>query len=178
MDNDAAPTPASATSGLSPATWDVSGFKERGWEGFVRLSTLVSKGVPNVPGVYVVTRESTDDPVIGTEGIHQSEKQAAPYGAEELTQRWIKGASVVYIGRASTSLRKRLGQYRRAGMAGGTNHNGGRSIWQLADAEDLLVAWHPVDQDGSGLEAAEIETQLITHFRAEYGNRPFANRNK
>ncbi|MEU3846549.1 hypothetical protein AB0E44_06095 [Micrococcus terreus] len=178
MDNHDAPAPAPTPNSLTPTTWDAAGLKERGWEGFIPLSTLVGKDVPNVPGVYVVIRESTQDAVICEKGIHQAEKQVAPYGVDELAQRWIKGASVVYIGKASTSLRKRLGQYRRAGMAGGTNHNGGRSIWQLDDAEDLLVAWHPVDQDESGLEAAEMETQLIGAFKATHGNRPFANRNK
>lgn len=178
MDNDVTPIHASTDFDLTPATWDIPGLKDRGWEGFIPLSTLVGKDVPNVPGVYVVIRESTQDPVIGDKGIYQSEKQVAPYRVDELAQRWIKGASVVYIGKASTSLRKRLGQYRRAGMAGGTNHNGGRSIWQLDDAEDLLVAWHPVDQDESGLEAAEMETQLIGAFKATHGNRPFANRSK
>lgn len=178
MDYDAVPAPAPTPNSLTPTTWDAAGLKERGWEGFIPLSTLVGKDVPNVPGVYVVIRESAHDPVIGHEGIHQTEKQGAPYGVDELNQRWIKGASVVYIGKASASLRKRLGQYRRAGMAGGTNHNGGRSIWQLDDAEDLLVAWHPVDQDESGLEAAEMETQLIGAVKATHGSRPFANRIK
>lgn len=176
MDNHDAPAPAPITSGLTPATWDVPGLKERGWAGFIPLATLVGKDAPNVPGVYVVIRESILAPVIGDKGIHQSEKQVAPYGVDELAQRWIKGASVVYIGKASTSLRKRLGQYRRAGMAGGTSHNGGRSIWQLADAEDLLVAWHRVDLEAVGVDARQAEQDLIRAFARVYGRRPYTNR--
>ena len=176
MDNDVTPIHASTDFDLTPATWDIPGLKDRGWEGFIPLSTLVGKDVPNVPGVYVVIRESTQDPVIGDKGIYQSEKQVAPYRVDELAQRWIKVASVVYIGKASTSLRKRLGQYRRAGVAGGTNHNGGRSIWQLADAEDLLVAWHRVDLEAVGVDARQAEQDLIRAFARVYGRRPYANR--
>lgn len=77
MDYDAVPAPAPTPNSLTPTTWDAAGLKERGWEGFIPLSTLVGKDVPNVPGVYVVIRESAHDPVIGHEGIHQTERSRA-----------------------------------------------------------------------------------------------------
>lgn len=52
-------------------------------------------------------------------------------------------------------------------------HWGGRYIWQLADADELLVAWHPISWDEA---AREYERRLLAHFGdLDEGRRPFAN---
>jgi hypothetical protein len=55
--------------------------------------------------------------------------------------QWVQGAHVLYIGKADL-LRRRLAQFARFGAGEPVGTSGGRRIWQLADADDLLVAWH------------------------------------
>ena len=50
-------------------------------------------------------------------------------------------------------------------------HRGGRYIWQLADADDLVVCWKVLSTD-----PREYERQMISDFKtAHNGYRPFAN---
>lgn len=53
---------------------------------------------------------------------------------------------------------------------------GGRSIWQLADSNDLLVAWRANTDERTGARARDIERELIADFKLTHGGkRPFAN---
>lgn len=72
-------------------------------------------------------------------------------------------------------LRFALRQYRRTGEGRADNHVGGVWIWQLADADPLLVAWR-VAADQSDQAVDDEETALLSRFRADHGRRPFANR--
>jgi hypothetical protein len=46
-------------------------------------------------------------------------------------------------------------------------------IWQLADAGELLIAWHAVTWDET---ARQYEKRLLAHFAdLDDGRRPFAN---
>jgi len=98
---------------------------------------------------------------------------------ETLEEAWIEGAQVLYIGKArpgaadNRGLRARLAEYRRHGLGQGAPHWGGRFIWQLTDADDLVVAWLPTP----GAEPEAAERALIAGFRRDFGGRPFANRN-
>ena len=49
-------------------------------------------------------------------------------------------------------------------------HRGGRLLWQLTDAQDLLVAWR-VEPDSIGM----IERDLVDEFEKTYCRYPFAN---
>ena len=52
-------------------------------------------------------------------------------------------------------------------------HRGGRLIWQLADADRLLVAWQAVTWDET---ARDYERRLLTRFaELHHGCRPFAD---
>jgi hypothetical protein len=52
-------------------------------------------------------------------------------------------------------------------------HRGGRLIWQLADADTLLVAWHAITWDEA---ARDFERRLLAAFAEQHdGRRPFAN---
>ena len=77
-------------------------------------------------------------------------------------------AAVVYIGKAG-SLSERVGSLIAFGNGHAAGHRGGRYLWQLADAEDLLVAWRPED------EPERAEAALLDAFRAQHGVLPFAN---
>lgn len=171
------PDPTGLTAAdLTPDTWDREGLEARGWEGFVSLSAHASADVPVLPGVYVVLRDDESGPVFLAERPDASDRQASSYSASHLSSRWVANANVLNIGMAGTSLKARLRQYRNFGTGVGLNHAGGRSVWQLAGADRLTVAWHqlPVTYDGTTPKRAEAE--LIAAFKeAHGGSRPFGN---
>ncbi|UYG18222.1 DUF6308 family protein [Brachybacterium huguangmaarense] len=161
---------------LTPETWDSAGLKASGWEGSLPLATLDASAVPRMPGVYVVLRESGVAPELLAERPHATARQASSYSESDLRLRWVSGAQVLYIGKAGTSLRNRLRQYRKFGEGTGINHAGGRSIWQLSDADNLTVAWHTLPANYDGLNASAAELGLIRAFREAHSElRPFAN---
>lgn len=90
-----------------------------------------------------------------------------------LHEHWVADCPVLYIGKARRA-RRRLRQYAGHGAGKPVGHWGGRYIWQLADATDLLVAWHVITW---GEDPREYEKRLLKHFaRLHQGRRPFANR--
>ena len=89
---------------------------------------------------------------------------------QELQQAWVTGPIVIYIGKA-TVLRDRLRTYMHFGEGHPAPHWGGRYVWQLADAERLLVCWKVLTDE----KQANVESQLIQQFKVRYGTRPFAN---
>ena len=51
-------------------------------------------------------------------------------------------------------------------------HWGGRLIWQLEDAKDLIVCWKVLEKE----EPREEEKKMIQAFKKQHeGKRPFAN---
>ncbi|MFD3779506.1 hypothetical protein [Streptomyces sp. NPDC058612] len=156
-------------------------LEERGFRGFVAFRELGDSGAPAKAGIYVVLRASTAAPSFLSRNPAGHLKGRDPsVTVDALDAAWVDGAMIMYIGKASAGtdgrrgLRKRLDEYRRHGAGGMAGHWGGRYIWQLADSDDLLVAWMPVSERDPG--AAEAE--LIAEFTALHGARPFANRNK
>lgn len=143
------------------------------FNGFVRVFNLrgeALKDIPDVPGVYMVLRDSVERPdflVRGSGGYFKGKDPNVPLS--ELCANWVEGANVLYIGKAK-SLRKRISQYLRFGDGKPVGHWGGRYIWQLADAQELIFCWMPVIGD-----ADAVETEMICRFREHYGSRPFAN---
>lgn len=158
--------------------WSVGGLQDYGFEGFVRFADLPDTDVPDGPGVYVVVRSATDVPTF----LHESPagwfkgRNPAVSGARLVT-KWVDGASVIYIGKATPGmgnrrgLRKRLNEYRRFGTGVPVGHWGGRFVWQLGDHETLTVAWKVLDDQ----DATEVEDQLIRDFVSHHGTLPFAN---
>nr|WP_238148946.1 DUF6308 family protein [Serinicoccus sediminis] len=162
---------------LTPTMWDKEGLEVAGWDGFTPLLTLNPAAVPDVPGVYVVVRDSTDEPAFLPDRPYRgSGRQATSkhfaYRTDQLAARWITESAVMNIGKADVSLRNRLDQYRKYGAGTGAAHKGGRSIWQLEDADALLISWVPAP---SGVTGRELERGLIAAFRTAHGARPFAN---
>lgn len=127
---------------------------------------------PKVPGVYIVLRRSKKRPEYLTVGSGGHFKDKDPnVSITELSDNWVEGASVVYIGMTTATLHERLSAYMKFGEGRKIGHKGGRYIWQLADHEDLIVCWKEM-LVGS---PEKYETELILDFKKKYGERPFAN---
>ena len=153
---------------------------EDGFEGFVSIRQLKSDGcevIPRQMGVYVLLREKAEPPdfLPASTGGH-SERRGDPSVPEHvLRAKWVNGAVVVYIGKAgatspSRTLQKRLREYVDFGRGKPARHWGGRLIWQLADCNELLVAWKIVDK-----EPRRTEREMIGDFVLLHGTNPFAN---
>lgn len=149
---------------------------ERGFEGFERFADLPTAQVSGSSGVYVVLRESDDVPSFLPSSPAGRFKGRDPSVAPEtLAAAWVARERLLYIGRAAPGpsgrrgLSKRLDEYRRHGAGEPVGHWGGRYIWQLADHEDLLVAWKTDD------DPTVAEADLLDEFIEDHGRPPFAN---
>lgn len=147
----------------------------RGFSGFVPFSDVPGVEIPSTGGIYVVVRAPGPAPtflVASTAGWRKRRDPAVD--VESLAEKWVDGAEIVYIGMADTGaagnhgLRRRLSQYARHGL-GGTNHHGGRYIWQLEDHATLMVGWQCSAQPRNAKKA------LLAEFEALHGALPFAN---
>jgi hypothetical protein len=129
--------------------------------------------IPPMPGAYVIYRPASASPAFvlpSPGGWFKGEDPTVPEA--RLRSEVVAGAQVVYIGKADV-LRRRLAQFGRFGVGEPVGHRGGRLIWQLADADDLLVAWHEITWDEA---AHDYERRLLAAFAEMHnGRRPFAN---
>ena len=156
---------------------DIDLLKNDGFQGFVTINELCKNIniVPTYGGVYVVLRTKENKPVFLEKGTGGFFKGKDPNVAiSDLEDKWIEGTNIIYIGKANGSkkrgLRKRLYEYMCFGQGEDVGHYGGRYIWQLEDASDLVVCWKQVDSD-----TEQVEKQMILTFEEEYGKYPFAN---
>ena len=145
--------------------FDKDWVEKNGFEGFKKVSELKTssqrKIIPLQKGVYLVFRNSDSQPEFSN-------------NKELLLDYWVENANVIYIGQAGgraskVTLRKRLSQYIRKSKI----HKGGKSIWELEDSDDLLIAWKSTIDD-----PYDVETKLIEMFKSIYHKRPFANKLK
>lgn len=158
--------------------WDRSALTSEGFAGWVRIADLPQADVPSGAGVYVVVRPGVAPPRFRptNPGGRASEKDPT-VPATELREAWVDGAEVLYIGRATSGvgkrrgLAKRLGELLRFGRGQTGNHWGGRYIWQLADSDELLVAW----LETPDVDPEEVSARLLARFEQDYGHLPFAN---
>ena len=153
-----------------PGSWDRVGLEEVGFAGFVPFAELATASVPREPGIYIVLRTASTQPQL----LEVTRARAgSAYPVEDLSARWVESTPVIYIGKAEAKvggLRKRLGQFARKGAS----HQGGRSIWQLADQDELLVCWATTPDES----AEEVEIHYRAVFAERYGRWPFANRKR
>ena len=144
----------------------IESLREAGFTGFVSVGELKKPRcqiVPEERGVYIFFRESLTLPIflpIGTGGRSRRGDPNVEIGI--LKNNWVLNAHEIYIGKAGgstekTTLRKRLSTYMSFGRGKRVSHWGGRYLWQLADADQLLVAWKPI-LDG---EPSVVESDLI-----------------
>lgn len=156
-------------------------YQEAGFEGFKTIKELIMtdcKDIPIQQGVYMILRKGNTHPIFlqeGTGGYFKGKNPNVPL--EELEKNWVED-DIVYIGKAggsesSVTLQKRIALYMCFGQGKPVGHWGGRLIWQLADAKDLIVCWKVL---GKNEEPREVEKEMIQEFKKEHnGKRPFAN---
>lgn len=149
-----------------PLSWDRAGLEAVGFKGFVPLVSLDLLSLPARRGVYVVLR-----PGDGMPAFLESSPIArrAPYPVETLKAKWVPDQPVIYVGKADPvdGLLGRLGDYSKKS----SSHTGGRAIWQLADADTLLVAWAETPDH----VAESVEKTFLRAFKLRNGKYPFAN---
>ena len=157
--------------------FDESDLKNRGFLGFRRFRELDLLEVPRGPGVYAVLRDGTQIPHVLDASVGGWFKGKDPtMDRDVLTAKLSHAAESLYIGKAdkgsgNRGLRKRITEFVWFGSGEPVGHWGGRCIWQLADSQDLRIAWLPV----LDRLASEIETELIEEFVRTYSSLPFAN---
>jgi hypothetical protein len=164
----------------STQPWSREALAEGGFVGFVPFSELTTSEVPPAPGVYAVLRVSDAPPrFIGTSPAGRLKGKDPSVSVESLAKKWLNGPQVLYIGKATRTsagprgLQKRLDDFRRFGAGEPVNHPGGRYLWQLADAADLVVAWNAT---ATSEDAATLEARMLRDFTEWYNALPFANR--
>lgn len=147
-----------------PAAWDRSGLEALGFGGFRPLVNATTDDIPKGRGVYVVLRPDPGAPYTFLE-----ENPLGAYALSDLEGRWVEGAPIVYIGKAGGvgGLNKRIRPYMRKGKS----HSGGRSIWQLEEADKLLICWI----ETPGLNPWHVEEDYLAEFKRVHGGQPFAN---
>jgi hypothetical protein len=150
----------------------VEALRHAGFDGFTTVLALRTNrcaSVPVGPGVYVVLRSDNSGPVFLAQNTGGHFKGQDPtVDLARLAREWIPGAPALYIGKAN-ALRRRLGQLLDFGAGIPVGHWGGRFLWQLAGADNLLIGWKR--------EAAPRvrESLLIDRFIREFGALPYAN---
>ena len=154
-------------------TKEIENYRKDGFTGFVPVSKLRSTTslLPDSCGVYIVVRDSDNSPEFlanGTGGFFQGKNPNV--GLEELESNYVAGSKVVYIGKA-TSLKKRVVQLLRFGAGKAVAHRGGRYLWQLADSDNLLIAWKTTPSTDPRAE----EIKMLKEFVSRHGKLPFAN---
>ncbi|WP_423923805.1 hypothetical protein ACPEEZ_06115 [Frigoribacterium sp. 2-23] len=162
-----ADTPETTGTVALPREWNRAELKRLGFTGFVSLIGMDRSVLPREHGVYVVLHESGERPrFLATNVV----TKRLPYDPAQLEKKWLTGRSVVYIGKAEgiRGLHARVGAFSRQAE----NHSGGRALWQLDSAADLLVAW----LETPGVSALKVEQTYLQAFKAEHGGYPFANR--
>jgi hypothetical protein len=148
-------------------------LKLLGFEGFITIKDLPEQIslITSSPGVYLILRPKTQSPdflSIGSGGHFKYRVPNVPIS--DLQKNWVDDSIILYIGR-SKSLNKRIKQCMKFGQGRKIGHWGGRYIWQLKDAQDLIVCWKPTEENPQNLKQ-----QLIQDFKKEHnGRRPFAN---
>jgi hypothetical protein len=153
-------------------------LEEAGFVGFFSFERIRAepKLIPVEAGVYVVLTPPEFMPRFLTQnagGWHKGKNPTVP--VENLKENWVEDVEVLYFGKADggkngrRGLRKRIGEYAKHGTGIPAGHSGGRSIWQLQNAQSLLVCWRLSDSP------VRLENELLRQFVSAFGKRPFAN---
>lgn len=149
-------------------------LERKGFEGFLTVAELRRSKVAQVPrvaGVYAVLTADHSGEFLEANPGGRFKQRDPSVSMSLLKAKWLDRSTTVYIGKGN-SLRQRIKQFVDFGEGKPVGHWGGRYIWQLANADELIVAWI---RSPEGVEARALETNLLDEFAAEFGTLPFAN---
>jgi len=150
--------------------FDTQDLASKGFAGFqlLRPQPRGCRHVPSGAGIYVVTLESGAGTFLpqSVGGHFKGKDPTVP--VSRLEDKRIDGVETLYVGRA-IELRKRVDLLARYGRGEPVAHQGGRFLWQIAQHDELRIAWK-LDPDPVGAEA-----DLLDEFEATLGQLPFAN---
>ncbi|MDB5101079.1 MAG: hypothetical protein JWM80_5500 [Cyanobacteria bacterium RYN_339] len=146
---------------------------DAGMRGLFTVPQLVDGQVttaPEAPGLYAVWRIAETLPRFArtsTAGRHQGRDPTL--SQEDLLARWVPDAALLYVAKTA-NIRTRIRLLMDFAVGKPVAHWDGRALWQLSDADDLLVAWRTVDPPNPAL------ADLLARFEATHNRpRPFAN---
>lgn len=132
----------------------------------------------NAPGVYVVAMTNYVDKMICCDEAQISKKFVNDWvnyvpkilldnskpKTEELVKRlkmfWIPDETILYIGKAGTSLKTRVDQYYRTKLGDPKPHRGGHWIKTLENLSDLNIFW----TTSEGETAHDVEDRFLNIF--------------
>lgn len=151
--------------------FDRSSLEASGSTGWLTFpEARVSGAIPATGGVYVVSYAGCTPVAFlpaNPGGRFKGRDPSVP--ASALEANWLD-AELVYIGKAD-QLRRRIRQFADFGVGKPVGHWGGRLIWQLAEPDQLRIAW----KETPDRVPVEVEAEMLAIFRREYGKPPFAN---
>lgn len=167
-------------------------LRDNGFRGFITVGELQQKirrpMIPiseggNARGVYVVLYPFKERPELALNGENGFNGGNPKPSKKELESKWVEGTDVVYIGQTGGAMNgaltngrlgKRIHAYLRYGRKGKGGHAGGRYIWYLSRAEELVFCWKPFADKGA--DPKELECHMLRSFMNSHENRlPFAN---
>ena len=144
------------------------------WSDPITFKELYETGcsfVPEKPGVYRITWPGHNSIALRISLINTS---ASAYDIGLLQKKYesCKNRKLLYIGKAGgkRGLKQRLRQYVLYGYNESKIHKGGRAVWQIEDAQNLLVEYACVDN------SEEAEKYLLKQYKHQNnGVLPLAN---
>ena len=153
-------------------------LKEHGFTGFRPLQDVDINRIPQRQGIFAVLRPEGFAPRFlakSTAGVFK--KKNPSLSREELAAEWVEDADTLFLGKAGAGskgnrgLRRQISEFVDFGKGKPPGHWDGRLIWQLADADTLLVAWQELPVEDLNGRLAEYQAE----FLRQYGRLPFAN---
>jgi hypothetical protein len=155
--------------------YSIVDLRSFGFRGFETLRTWNKKQVldthhQDVEGIYVVARESV--PTFMGDDHHRTRPRV--WTANEAAERWVCGVQTLYFGkgplrapRRSTrkGLANRVAELQAHGYGNGSQHYGGKLLWQIDGKDDFLVGWKVLHEG----QSAQIESGLIRGFELTMG---------
>lgn len=149
-------------------------LESQGFQGFASVAEMRDselRAAPTLPGVYAVLRHAADRPrflVRNPAGHFKGDDPTAPRAV--LASLWNSASQVVYLGATTRPLRTRLKELVAFGSGQPVGHWGGRVMWQIANAMELLIAWRTTSRTPS-----DLKSELLREHERLVHRVPFAN---
>ena len=159
---------------------DIEELEDAGFEGFESIASLMQNRCASLPpeqGVYMVLNPGRKKRLsANSAGPAYHNGKPLIYSMAELEKNWVENTIVLYIGKTSETLCKRVKTYIDFGRGKDVPHRGGRMIWQLENHQELLFCHKSLTDSES---PKRVEAELIHEFTCHYNNyMPFANLTK